>query len=357
MIVTYSGIEERLQLALENLGKSTMAAMTKELRAIRSNIDKMRDEAETAKERYKGEQGFQAEVKAIEKQLENKLLTENAPAYAKKAKADLETLKKNAKFEGGYDGATADAVKMKIELGKMLASAKNARDIPVLIVEKETVIAGENAKEELQKTKWDAELEIVKNDLEASKSINPKEIKGLKSLVRDARKAVEKSHDYGMGRSQLEQVRTKLALLQQNPGGLAIAARNQLPGVNALYRKAVMEFGKTLTDLEKNVSAKLEEADRGTFSKQVVEVRSLLNPALFAPYIKTITTAEDDKKRSTAREKALRGARQMMTYVKSDYRMRELARAPASVDQKMAGVVSKVFLALLNLENNLLVSL
>lgn len=83
----------------------------------------------------------------------------------------------------------------------------------------------------------------------------------------------------------------------------------------------------------------------------------MLNPALFTSYIKTITTAEDDKKRSTAREKALRGARQMMTYIKKDYRMRELARAPSTVDTKMAGVVSKVFLALLDLENNLLVSL
>jgi hypothetical protein len=275
-------------------------------------------------------------------------------------KGRLKAVLADAQFEGGLADARTALQTIKVELDQIVASGIDETGAPRALASKENAAAGAERAKEIEKAKYEAEVVVLEKQIEGAKGLYPDDHEGLRQSLRDAKKAASKGASYEDARDQLRTIRTRLALLAQNPQGLGIHVRKQLPAVNRRYKAAVAAYWAGLDAVGQAVAA-LPPTDLPNPAKAAVRsglgaVRVLYNPAVFdKPLAKVVNEGTPTDVRSGSRETALRDTRRLAAYLKDDFRLQELADTPFHAP--MRGLLSELRLALLDLENNLLVSL
>lgn len=178
--------------------------------------------------------------------------------------------------------------------------------------------------------------------------------KELVELGDSADKAFKRTKDFATAEFQLKHARERARAAIEFPEGLELAARNQLPKVQAQWKSAVANFHKKVAEVRKAVAAE-DEAAAKSLDAPLKEVASLFNSGAFDAAIQTMLRpdASFDEKQ-TQREDALRNVRRFQRYVLNDYRLKELAANPFV--KPFTGNF-ELNVALANLEKNLLTSL
>ena len=353
--VTAFKLAEKIDALAKGLGNQGPVRLMEAVRKLGDEFVAVRSQAANAK------LGFAAitdESEKAEALLKNDMFKKNASELAAAKRAELAALVADGRFEGGFK-ASLDAIRaLTVELAAMLKDPANVLGVPVRIqAGKDAAVEAARAKE-IDHEKWKAQLDVVDKLLGTIKAVDPREIEGLKTTLEETKKATSKSGDYAFGREQLQSIRTRLGLLQANPFGLVITARGKLVQVNNAWRGAVLGFGKALDAVQKKLAeTDLPEPDKKAVGQELAELRGLFNPAAFDGPVGIMKDAgkNDEKMRSGQRELGLREARKMLAYIETDYRMRELSNNPFVGDTATA--TSRLELTLLDLENNMLVSL
>jgi hypothetical protein len=352
MAMTAYDISEKIEAVEKTLGDQGMAKMREQMAEIAKLVEQVEKNAETAKTRFKA---IEDEVSAAKKVLSGSAFSK-APEYKKATEAKLAKLSTDGCFEGGHDDALKAIKELIVDLNRMAQGPTNLLGVSAEIADNEERALQSTRDAEVEKKKWVTEVAVLEKQLNGLKG-NTDEISGLKTTLKEAKEAAEKSGDFSMGRDQLQSIRARMALVSQNPFGLAIASRNKLPRVNARWKNAFKGFQVALIEVRKAVGdIQMEDKDRQQVDKELTEVRGLFNPAAFESTVAVMAKKENDEKaRSAAREVGLREARRMMAYIASDFRLRELMGTPLS--KTMRGAIAEMNLALLDIENNMLVSM
>lgn len=356
-VSTQFTLAEDLKALKSTMGTTTMSALTEKLNALADRIHTAERKAAQAK---KSTQEFeQGRVAELLQQLSNKAF-DDAPKAKAALKARIKGLVADFQFEDGQAAARGKADALKQEMTLLLQGEVDERGVPkALATQEASALKAENDKI-VDKGKWEGQSKVLEQRLKELESINPGEIKALQDMLDSAKTSVKKSEDYAGGREQLQAIKSRLALIEANPRGLAIAARNKLPQVNARYRRAVAEFVRALGEVEQAVgklaSTDLGDPGKALVSGQIAALRGLFNASAFEAAVATMTDKTLSREvRSGAREAGLREMRRLQSYLKDDFRMQTLAESPFGPD--MHSVQSELMLSLLDLENNLLVSL
>lgn len=340
----------------KGFGGTSMTALAKGVRDLGEKVSAAKTQAEDAKTLFKA---FEEDLDTMGKKLDAPGF-KDAPAYRKAVQARLKALAGDGRFEGGVKDAKSRALLLSDELDAALAGPTDASGRPQALTDHEAASVAAADAALADEKRFTAQAEILRKRLDEAKTLNPREISPLIDSLKTAKKAADKSKDFAAGREQLSAIRKRLGLVAANPGGLAITARNKLPAVMARLRNAVTNLGRGTEAVEKAVLAlpvtDLDNAGRQAVTSQLAAVRALFNPALLdAPVAKMIAKDAADPVRSAQREVALRAVRQMGADVNNDFRLRVLAQTPFVGG--MDAAVSELALSLLDLENNLLVSL
>ncbi|WP_149535787.1 hypothetical protein [Siccirubricoccus phaeus] len=354
--VTSFELAEQVKAVEKGLGTTSIAELQKALDELEVKIAEAKKQAEEAKKLFAA---FEKDAKSITDQLKAPAF-KDAPAYVKSVQGRIAGIMGNARFEGGMSGAKSEMLKLSEELTKLLEGGRDDRGVPLALAAQEAAAVAAARQAEVEKGKWEGEVKVVEKLLAAAEGIPSDEMKQLKSTLSEAKKATEKSHDYATGREQLNAVRTRLALVAENPHGLAISARNKLPQVLVRVKQAIAGLLQAFKEVQDKVEAvpdgDLNADGKKAVASQLAQLRGLFNPSVFdKPVAQAAAKDQDDKVRSGAREVALRDARRMMAYLADDFRLQVLAETPFR--PAMAAPISELNLALLDLENNLLVSL
>jgi len=355
--VTQAALSDELKDLEKSLGKKTMTETTAELAALEKKVTELQEKCKSAEQN--SEQFKKSVIAGILKLLDGEAFKQ-APAYLKAKRAEVAGILEEYRFEGSQGEAYKKASTLQVELENALASDKDERGVPKLIAAQEAPAQKQQNDKIVEGGKWDGECEVLEKRLKSLKSLNSDEIGPLFDTLDSARGAVKKSQDFATGREQLESIRRRLTLIEANPDGLAITARNKLPVVQRRIMNAMAAFGKGLDAVEKTVQQipdpDLDNTGKEAVRKQLTALRPLFNPTLLKdPVAKVAAKDLPKEKRSGEREKALREVRRMQDYVDHDTRLRTLAETPFVPG--MDSVVSELALSLLDLENNLLVSL
>lgn len=356
-VSTQFTLAEDLKTLASTMGTTTMSALTEKLNALADRVHVAEKKAAQGKKATKEfEQGRVAELL---QQLSNKAF-DDAPKAKAALKARIKGLVADFQFEDGQAAARSKADALKQEMTLLLQGELDDRGVPkALATQEASALKAENDKI-VEKGKWEGQSKVLEQRLKELLQINPGEIKALQDMLDSAKTSVKKSEDYAGGREQLQAIKNRLALIEANPRGLAITARNKLPQVNARYKRAVADFVRALGEVDQAVaklaSTDLDDPGKGLVSGQIAALRGLFNASAFEAAVATMTDKTLSREaRSGAREAGLREMRRLQSYLKDDFRMQTLAESPFGPD--MHSVQSELMLSLLDLENNLLVSL
>ena len=350
-------LSERLKAIEQGLGTTTMSKLSADLRALSTAVKKMRDEAADAKVKTKA---FEAgTITALKAKLKAKAF-DYAPDHRKSLESRIKSLVDDFRFEGGQAGAIAAADQLGRDIDALLQSPVNAAGVPQALAAKQAEAEKAKNDKRVEQGKWEGEAKILSDRLKRLVKINPAEIKALQDSLDSAKTSVEKSEDFAGGRDQLRAIRNRLALIEANPQGLAITARNKLPQVRARVQAAVAAFSRALDEVGTKTSqladADLDADGKRAVAGQLAALRGLFNASVFDdPVAKMADKGTDRDVRSGAREQALREVRRLQAYLNNDFRLRTLAQTPFVAG--MPSVLSELALALLDLENNVLVSI
>jgi hypothetical protein len=357
-IVTHDAISEAVSTLEKGLGTITMTEMTTRIRDLRQQVLDMKlkaDLAATATETFEKDV-----VKPLLKRVEEKVY-DDAPEYRKSMKAKIEALVGEFRFEdGGQSAAAANAKSLGDQLTSVLQGAKDVRGVPSLLADEQAAALGAKNDKIVDQRKWEAEAEVLGKKLDQLKKLNPREVQPLVDLLDSTRTSTKKGGDYAGGRDQLLAIRKRLALIEANPHGLAITARNKLPQVNARVKKAIGTYLEALGSVDAAVQAlpatDLDAAGKQAVAEQIAALRGLFNPSAFEEVAAKMSAKGGAREqRSGEREKGLREVRRMQGYLNSDIRLRTLRDSPW--EKAMPSVLSELMLALLDIENNMLVSI
>ncbi|MBL8360667.1 MAG: hypothetical protein JNN18_09265 [Rubrivivax sp.] len=356
-VSTQFTLAEDLKALKSTMGTTTMSALTEKLNALTDRIHAAQRKAAQAK---KATQEFeQGRVAELLQQLSNKAF-DDAPKAKAALKARIKGLVADFQFEDGQAAAQGKADALKKEMTLLLQGELDDRGVPkALATQEASALKAENDKI-VEKGKWEGQSKVLEQRLKELLQINPGEIKALQDMLDSAKTSVKKSEDYAGGREQLQAIKNRLSLIEANPRGLAITARNKLPQVNARYKRAVADFVRALGEVDQAVaklaSTDLDDPGKGLVSSQIAALRGLFNASAFEVAVATMTDKTLSREvRSGAREAGLREMRRLQSYLKDDFRLQTLAQSPFGPD--MHSVQSELMLSLLDLENNLLVSL
>jgi hypothetical protein len=355
--VTQAALTEELKDLEKSLGKKTMTDTTAELAELEKKVAALRDKCKQAEQNSKA---FEKTVVAGILKLLDGQDFKQAPTYVKAKKAEVAAILDDYRFEGAQEQAIQKASTLQVELNNAVASQKDERGVPGLVAAHEAAAQKQQNDKIVEGGKWDGECEVLEKRLKSLKSLNSDEISPLLDTLDSARAAVKKSQDFDTGREQLESIRRRLTLIEANPDGLAITARNKLPAVQRRVTNAITAFGKALEAVEKSVGqipdTDLDGTGKAAVRKQLTALRPLFNPTVLKDPVAKVATKDQPKEaRSGEREKALREVRRMQDYLDHDTRLRVFADTPFVPG--VESVVSELALSLLDLENNLLVSL
>lgn len=350
-------LSEDLKALKSTLGTTTMAALTEQLNALADRLHATEKKAAQAKKATK--QFEEQRVASLLEQLSNKAF-DDAPKAKAALKARIKALVADFQFEDGQGSAQSKSVEIEAEMTRLLQGEVDERGVPKALAAQEAAALKAENDQIVDKGKWEGQSQVLEQRLKELASINPGEIKALQEMLDSAKTSVKKSEDYAGGREQLQAIRNRLSLIEANPRGLAIASRNKLPQVNARYKRAVADFVRALGEVEQAVAklpgTDLDDPGKSLVSSQIAGLRGLFNASAFEAVVATMTDqALSRERRSGAREQALREMRRLQSYLKDDFRLQTLAESPFGPD--MHSVQSELMLSLLDLENNLLVSL
>lgn len=357
MVETHDKLTEAVKKLEKDLGSMGMAEMTAELGRLTDSVRTMKEQAREA----------QAETEKFEKETVAPLLKilqgkayDDAPGYRKAMKAQTKALVTAHGFEGGQAGAVAKAQTLAQQLAAVLQGPKDARGVPQLLADEQAAVLAQDNAKTIEQGRWEGEAKVVAKQLDALKSVNPREIQPLLDLLASARTSVEKSGDHAGGRTQLMAIRKRLSLVAANPQGLAITARNKLPQVGARVKRAIAGYMDALGALGNAVQGlsdtDVDAAGKKAVADQLDSLRGLFNPTTFDEVVAAMADkAHSREQRSGAREKGLREVRRMQAHLDGDSRLRTLAGTP--FHKAMPSVLSELKLSLLDIENNMLVSI
>jgi hypothetical protein len=358
-LATATELTERLNAFTKGLGTITVTQLYAELDQVGDALDKAETKAKESKERVKK---FEELIDQQKKRLDAAPFKTDSPEFATATKTRLDQILSDARFEDGLQSASADFNRLLKELDDAAASPKNLLGQAVDLVDKNDKAVEAKRAGELDKSKWEGELLVVEKQLNAAKGgeIDSDEIAGLKTTFEGCKKMVAKTQQFADGREQLKAIAKRLSLLEANPYGLVISARNKLPQLTAFVKGEIIRTSKALAEIsgavEKIPETDLPAGDKKQVAGQLAAVRGLFNPAAFDKSIPVVASPKIDRnKRASARETALKDVRRMMSYVDNDFRLQALAITPYKGD--MRAVISGLKLGLLDLENNLLISM
>lgn len=366
-------LDEKIDEAIKGLGGTTISEMAKEVTQLVNMVTYLETQAQRAKSQF---EAFEGRAKEAAKVLEKAPFTQPksgislpnavepvAPNYSAALKAELKTIIENARFEGGLSTADAELAKWqsKVDVDEMKArGGTDERGMPRELADGEAQTVEASRKKEVAKTKYEAEKKILERDIKALKgTAYPDDIEGLENLLKGADGAA-KQQNFEDARDQLQAARDRLMLVSRNPRGLAIHVRNQLPACEKRFREAVAAFNTALGKLGQDIAkTELEQEGKAAAVKALTSVRALFNPAAFAKPVSVMSNqTTEEKQRAAAREMALRDVSRMLAYLNNDYRLQALANTKFEPhDKTMPGLLSELNLALLDLENNALVSM
>lgn len=355
MKVSLFDLEEAIADAEKSFGTITMSALDKRLKQIEQRWLLLTGQVERAKALF---ESFENEVKQVRERVKRPPFSE-APNYAKSLEGRLDTILSNARFEGGLSDADRRLEEFQAELNVVDSGPKDDSGVPLQLYAAESTTMESIRAKEVEQSRYEAELKVVEKQIAGLKGLYPDDKQGLELGLKGA-KSMAKQGNFDDARDQLLALRNRLMLLAQNPRGLAVHVRKQLPACNRRFREAVSKFsdgvGKLKEKLNELPSNDLGDGDKQTVAKTLASVRSLFNPAAFTKPLQTMANeALDESERSAAREVALRDVRRMLAYLNQDYRLQTLARNP--LDRTLPSLLSELNLALLDLENNVLVSM
>lgn len=357
MVETHDKLTEAVKKLEKGLGTMTMTEMTAALGRLTADLKTMKAQAREAK--AETEKFEKDTVEPLLKKLEGKAY-DDAPGYRKAMKAQIKALVTAHGFEGGQAGAIAKAQTLGQQLDAVLQGDKDARGVPQLLADEQAAVLKRDNEKIVEQGRWEGEAKVVDKQLAALKAVNPREIQPLLDLLESARTSVEKSGDHAGGRQQLMAIRKRLSLIAANPQGLAITARNKLPQVGARVKRSIAAYMAALTAVGQAVQG-LPDTDVDAAGKQAVidqldSLRGLFNPTSFDEVVVAMSAKADSREqRSGAREMGLREVRRMQAYLDNDSRLRTLADTP--FHKAMPSVLSELTLSLLDIENNMLVSI
>ncbi len=357
-IETATTLTEELTTLEKGLGGSTMSALTKKLTDLTQQVVAVKLKATKAKADCAK---FETTIDLVREELK-KPDFKDAPDYVKAMEGRLSGILTNARFEGGLDGATVQLAALSKELEDILAGPKSPLGVPLALEGANGKAVDDRRKGEMDKARFEGEAEVLEKAIAALRSgpVATREIDGLESSLDLTVKAAKKGGDYDGGRSQLFAIRKRMSLLTANPGGLNITARNNLPGVMSRLKQAIIAYTLALDTVQKAVNelpdTDLDQVGKKLVADELIVARGLFNWTLLErPVAAILSPGSDDKARSGAREQALRPLRAMIASMQNEFRLQMLAKTP--FNPAMPSVLSAVNLSLLDLENNLLVSL
>lgn len=350
-------LSEDLKALKSSMGTTTMSALTEKLNALTDRLHATEKKAAQAKKATK--QFEEQRVASLLEQLSNKAF-DDAPKAKAALKARIKALVADFQFEDGQGAAQSKSVEIEAEMTRLLQGEVDERGVPKALAAQEAAALKAENDRIVDKGKWEGQSKVLEQRLKELESINPSEIKALQDMLDSAKTSVKKSEDYASGREQLQAIKARLGLIEANPRGLAIASRNKLPQVNARYKRAVAGYVRALGEVDQAVAklpgGDLDDPGKSLVSGQIAALRGLFNASAFEAVVATMTDqALSREQRSGAREQALREMRRLQSYLKDDFRLQTLAESPFGPD--MHSVQSELMLSLLDLENNLLVSL
>jgi hypothetical protein len=347
-------LNEKVTKLEKALGGRTLSKLGEEIAELLAAADKVAGEAKADSHKCKM---FDDKVDTLKPRLETGFFKE-APSFLKEIEAEIARIKSVAHYEGGLVTAEkfyADLVKRLDDL--QAPALPGAEEGPGDRLEREEATAeAKRAKEKATRATFEANCALMKKKIEATE-MGKAEKKALLNAVDDAEKTAKK--DLETARDQLQAVRTRFQLVESNPEGLLMHARKQLPSCELRWRGAVKNYVDALLSLKSSIGG-LVTANQLTADaqkevvKQIDAVTALFNPMIFAAVTKGFVNAVDDKARAGVRERGLTEVRRLSGILLGDFRLQVLAGCPFI---PMNGLQSELNLALLDYENNLLVSM
>ena len=245
-------ISEKITAIEKGLGSMSLTALNAAIAAIKVSVVTIETGAGLAKT---AADEFEKTTKTVEDGLDKEPIKTSAPAFAASIKGRLKALIADAKFEGGLVQAQKDLEKLKAEIRDVLASPANDIGVPVELFERQQQAVAAEKVAELDKSKWDGEIVVLEKLLKAAHagSIDSREIEALEGTLEDTKKAIAKSKAWADGRDQLRSIRTRLQLLETNPFGLVISARNRVQEVTRFVKGEIRRLHKELNVLKTQV--------------------------------------------------------------------------------------------------------
>jgi hypothetical protein len=304
---------------------------------------------------------FKADLEKIGAKLKQDIFTQ-APKYTAYLKGELDAIRAEARGEGGFPTAKQDALRILAEIDGYLADQdRDARGVPKALAQREG-----DAVKDAEATKdlaagWTGKYKVLAANIDRLEGVPSREKKALASSLEDANKNFEKTGDYEAATARWKAIEQRMRLLQENPGGLKLSARNSLPKVRDNWHAATMKFQEALSQLGAAINDRVTAGDiKADEAKPVTatlaQLRTMLNASGFDQPIDTMASqSESDEARSAAREVALRDVRRFRAYLTGDYRMLELARNP--FHDRLRAVLAGLASTLADLENNMMASL
>lgn len=357
-VVTQDKTSRELKELEEKLGTMTMGELTtriKELRQAVTDMKKAAEDAKTATETFES-----TIVKPLRARLDDKAF-KDAAEFRTSMKAEIDALVGDFRYEKDGPGlANKKATDIGDKLTAVLQGDKNIAGMPEALAAEQAAAKKAANDKIVDKGKFEGEVEVLEKKLTALKSVNSREIEPLIDLLDSARSTAKKSGDFTSGRDQLVSIRKRMSLVAANPRGLAISARNKLPQVNARVKRAISAYVEALgtvdAEVQKLAAADLDANGKKAVADQLEALRGLFNPGAFEATVNAMAAKGGSREqRSGEREKGLREVRRMQAYLENDVRLRTLRDTPWN--KSMPSVLSELNLALLDIENNLLVSI
>ena len=354
-IVTVTGLTEKIEALEAAMGDRSPSQLEKDVAEIVLDTGKAVTFAEKAKQEV---EKLDPLLEAMKKNL-GKSPIKDAPNMAAALGSEIATIRSNACFEGGLADAKKAAGKLDERIKAYMSAPAMPGRLPAQLADEEEAKAAEKRKTEVAKAQFDGKADVVRKRIKALKTYSDDK-SGLETALDEVVSAAKKGGDPETLLEELRGVETRLQLLSANPYGLGVHARNQLPGVNRRWKQAVADFGSSLDRLlvtiGKIAPGDLDENGKAAVGKTVAGVRALYNPSVFDRPLGILgDEGASETDRSSARETVLRDMRHMAAYVMKDPRMQALARCP--FDKSLVSPISELNLSLLDLENNVLVSM
>ena len=355
---TAFALDERLKAITKAIGSESMADLVKQVVDIATEITAAEAAAKAERAAY---DAFKLKLADTTKLLADTHF-QNVPALKKAFEGQLKEARAEARQQGGLVAAQTQLGNIDRSIKAGLASPPNDSGIPIDLADgQQTMVAAEEAKLK-QKARWAGNVTVLEKGIDGL----PKGLSAEKGSLRDrlaaADKAFKKTGDYDAAWAQYAAIRDRVTLVNQNPGGLMMHARGQLPGVRNRWTGAVTKLKDGLDTLGAKLSGVTDDPElTGPIKKIAVDeltaVKGLFNIGSFDKPVDTITRpGTDDKARAAAREQALREVRRMRELIRNDQRLQMLSQRKL-LGVSFAGELSEASLALADMETNMLISL